>query len=110
MDTELESRIGQALEDAKPPSPKTARSIIVVGAGGIVHDAHLPAYQRAVFPVAALVDANLQKASALAEKFGVPLATNSIDEAVRKSPKDSVFDVAVPAKSILDILPLLPDG
>jgi predicted dehydrogenase len=110
MDTDLEFRIEQLLQSAIPPLPKTPRSIIVVGAGGIVHDAHLPAYQKAGFPVAALVDANLEKASALARKFSVPLATASLDEAIRKSPKDSIFDVAVPAGAILDVLPQLPDG
>src|ERR1700759_4339893 len=110
MDTDFESRIERMVQDAAPPLPKTARPIIVVGAGGIVHDAHLPAYQKAGFPVAALVDANLAKASALAGKFSIPRATTSLEEPIRKSPKDSVFDVAVPAGAILNVLPLLPDG
>ncbi|MGC1362104.1 MAG: Gfo/Idh/MocA family oxidoreductase [Silvibacterium sp.] len=110
MIEDLESRVQRAVREAAPPLPKTARPIIVVGAGGIVHDAHLPAYQKAGFPVAALVDANLGKAAALARSFSVPLATASLDEAISKSPKNSVFDVAVPAGAILDVLPLLPDG
>jgi predicted dehydrogenase len=110
MNANFDSRMQQALHEATPPLPKVARPIIVIGAGGIVHDAHLPAYQKAGFPVAALVDANLEKATALAGAFSVPLATTSLDEAVRKSPKDCVFDVAVPAGAILDVLPLLPDG
>jgi predicted dehydrogenase len=107
---DFSSRIEQALGEAKPPLPRQPRSVIVVGSGGIVHDAHLPAYQKAGFPVAALVDANLEKAAAVAAKFSVPLATSSLDEAIRKSPADSVFDVAVPAGAILDVLPRLPDG
>jgi predicted dehydrogenase len=110
MDTDFESRIGRIVQDAAPPLPKTARPIIIVGAGGIVHDAHLPAYQKAEFPVAALVDANVEKATALAQKYSVPLATASLEEAIRKSPRDSVFDVAVPAGAILSVLPFLPDG
>ncbi len=109
-DVDFQSRLKKALREATPPLPRQPRSIIVVGAGGIVHDAHLPAYQKAGFPVAALVDANLEKATALASKFSVPLATSSLDEAIRKSPVDSIFDVAVPAGSILDVLPRLPDG
>ena len=54
---------------------------------GHCRDAHLPAYRKAGFPVAALVDANLRKAAALAESFSVPLATNSLNEAISKSPK-----------------------
>jgi predicted dehydrogenase len=107
---DFSSRIEQALCEAKPPLPRQPRSIIVVGAGGIVHDAHLPAYQKAGFPVAALVDANAERAATLAGKYSVPLATSSLDEAIGKSPKDSVFDVAVPAGAILSVLPLLPDG
>ena len=110
MSADIDSRIQQALRVASLPLPKDPRSIVVIGAGGIVHHAHLPAYQKAQFPVAALVDANLESATTLAEKFSVPLATTSLDEAIKKSPKDSVFDVAVPAGAILDVLPLLPDG
>ncbi|QNI30807.1 Gfo/Idh/MocA family oxidoreductase [Alloacidobacterium dinghuense] len=107
---DFQSRVEQALREAKPPLPRQPRSIIVVGTGGIVHDAHLPAYQKAGFPVAALVDANSARAATLAAKHSVPLATSSLDEAIAKSPKDSIFDVAVPAGAILDVLPLLPDG
>ena len=110
MSTDFQSRLEQALYEAKPPLPSESRPIVVIGAGGIVHDAHLPAYRMAGFPVAALVDANLEKATALAGKFSIPVATVSIEEAIRKSPKDSIFDVAVPAGAILDVLPLLPDG
>ncbi|HYK35526.1 Gfo/Idh/MocA family oxidoreductase [Alloacidobacterium sp.] len=94
----------------KPPLPRQPRSIIVVGSGGIVRDAHLPAYRKAGFPVAALVDANPERAAAVAAEFSVPLATSSLDEAIRKSPANCIFDVAVPAGAILDVLPRLPDG
>lgn len=104
------ARIQQALREAKPPLPQHPRSIIVVGSGGIVHDAHLPAYRKARFPVAALVDANPERAATLAAEFSVSLATSSLDEAIRKSPADCIFDVAVPAGAILDVLPRLPDG
>src|SRR5579862_6335848 len=97
---DFSSHIEQALHEARPPLPRVPRSIIVVGTGGIVHDAHLPAYRKAGFPVAALVDANSERAGMLASKFSLPLATSSLDEAIAKSPTDSVFDVAVPAGAI----------
>lgn len=100
----------QSLSEAKPPLPRKPLPVIVVGAGGIVHDAHLPAYRKAGFPVAALVDASLDRARMVAEKYSVPVAATSLDEAIAKSPKGCVFDVAVPAGAILDVLPLLPDG
>jgi predicted dehydrogenase len=92
------------------PKPKVALPIIVVGAGGIVHDAHLPAYRKAGFPVAALVDMSREKAEGLAKDFAIPFAGTSIAEAVRSAPKDAVFDVAVPAGALLNVLPQLPDG
>jgi predicted dehydrogenase len=98
------------LKNAVPPRPRTPRPIVMIGSGGIVHDAHLPAYAKAEFPVAALVDVDPAKAESLAKKFGVALGTSSIVEAIRFAPEDSVFDVAVPAKAIPAILRELPDG
>ena len=106
----LDTRIQQALDDATPPLPAQPLPIIVVGAGGIVHDAHLPAYRKAGFPVAALVDANRERAATLAKNYSVPLATDSLDEAIGYAPTKSIFDVAVPAGAILDVLKRLPDG
>ena len=31
--------------------PRNPRPIVILGAGGIVHDAHLPAYRKAGYPV-----------------------------------------------------------
>jgi predicted dehydrogenase len=100
----------KVVEEVRAPRPKVARPIVVIGAGGIVHDAHLPAYRKAGFPVVALVDVNHEKALGLAKGFGIPFATASIDEAIRYAPADAVFDVAVPAKMIAGILRQLPDG
>jgi predicted dehydrogenase len=97
-------------EQAVAPKPRVARPIVMIGAGGIVRDAHLPAYKKAGFPVAAVVDVSREKAEALAAEFAIPFATNSIAEAIRYAPRDAIFDVAVPAKAIPAILPQLPDG
>ena len=110
METPADTPLEQVLRNCVPAVPANPRSIIVIGAGGIVHDAHLPAYRCAGFPVAAIVDLDVNKAARLAEQFGVPVATNSIEEARRKAPQSSIFDIAVPAGSILKILPQLPDG
>ncbi len=100
----------KAMREVVAPRPKVARPIVMIGSGGIVHDAHLPAYRKAGFPVVALVDVNREKAEGLAKEFGIPFATASIAEAVKYAPADAVFDVAVPAKIIPSILPQLPDG
>src|SRR6266851_7726020 len=52
----LEARILAAVQAARQPRPKQVRPIIVVGAGGIVRAAHLPAYEKAGFPVIGLMD------------------------------------------------------
>ncbi|MBX6361819.1 MAG: Gfo/Idh/MocA family oxidoreductase [Acidobacterium ailaaui] len=110
MSSDFETQVQQVLRDTAPPFPKNPLPVVVIGAGSIVHDAHLPAYQKAGIPVAALVDASQERATQVAEKFDVPVAVTSITEAIRKSPQGSVFDVAVPAGAILDVLPHLPDG
>jgi predicted dehydrogenase len=107
---DLENRLKAALREAVPPFPSEPRPIIIIGAGGIVQHAHLPAYRSAGFPVAALVDVSQEKAAALASEYGVPLATASIESAIQSAPKDAIFDLAVPAGAILKVLPLLPDG
>lgn len=110
MDARADSRLNEVLRACVRVAPKNPRSIIVIGAGGIVHDAHLPAYRLAGFPVAAIVDLDAKKASHLAQQFRVPFASRSLEEARRTAPPDSIFDIAVPAGSILKILPELPDG
>lgn len=98
------------LDSLKPPKPESARPIIIVGSGGIVREAHLPAYRQAAFPIVALVDSNLVRAQELAVLHGVPFATQNLAEAIRRTPKDCIFDVAVPSSAFLRILPELPDG
>ena len=100
----------KVMQEVVAPRPKVARPIVMIGSGGIVHDAHLPAYKKAGFPVAALVDVNREKAEGLAKTFGIPFAATSIAEAIKYAPANAVFDVAVPAKVIPSILPQLPDG
>lgn len=90
--------------------PKEPRPIVILGAGSIVHDAHLPAYRKAGFPVAAIVDPNFEKASLLASENSIGLATTSLSEAISYAPKKCVFDIAVPASILPGLLPLLPDG
>jgi predicted dehydrogenase len=83
---------------------------VILGAGGIVQAAHLPAYAKAGFPVIAIADCAAGKAADLATARNVERSFESVAEAVRFAPPDAVFDVAVPASQILTILPLLPRG
>ena len=61
------------------------RPIVLIGAGGIARDAHLPAYRKASLPVSAVVDAEVSKAESLARDFGVSHAAASIEEAIAGS-------------------------
>jgi predicted dehydrogenase len=83
---------------------------VLIGAGGIVRDAHLPAYRLAGFPVAAVYDLDRGKAEKLARDFGVPQVCASLGEAVSSAPAKAVFDVAVPASALREVLVALPDG
>lgn len=103
--------IGSYPDSLKETHPSfTPRPIISIGAGGIVHDSHLPAYRKAGFPVAALIDPNLEKAGVLAAQFGIARTFASISEALPEIPSECIFDIAVPASAILKVLPQLPDG
>lgn len=100
----------RAVVESKPPRPKVARPIVILGAGGIVRAAHLPAYAKAGFPVVAIADSVSGKAGALASEKGIANSFDSIEEAVQFAPNDAVYDIAVPASQIMTILPKLPAG
>ena len=100
----------QAVAQSAPPLPKSPRPIVILGSGGIIENAHLPAYVKANFPVIALSDRAPGKAAALAARFQIPHAYDSIEQAVRTAPTDAIFDIAVPASQLPHLLPLLPQG
>ena len=45
--------------------------IVIFGAGSIVSDAHLPAYEQNNLPVIGLYDLDYEKAKALGQKFNI---------------------------------------
>ena len=45
--------------------------IVIIGAGGIVSDAHLPAYQKVNFEVLGIYDPDEKKFKECAEKFSI---------------------------------------
>lgn len=92
------------------PRPSRPLPIVTIGAGGIMRDAHLPAYARAGFPVAASVDPDLARARALASRFGIPTASSDLEPVVRRFGTDVIYDLATPPEAIPDILRHLPEG
>ncbi len=57
------------------PMPSCPRPITIIGCGGIVRDAHLPAYRKTGLPVAGVFDVNGEAARLLARDFDVRCAT-----------------------------------
>lgn len=83
--------------------------IFIIGAGGIVNDAHLPAYQIAGFPVAGIYDLNADKAERTAARFGIPAVFENLDQMIKTAPDDAIFDLALPGNAIPEVLEQLPD-
>lgn len=96
--------------DDYPQMPLQPMPIIIIGAGGIVSDAHLPAYQLAGFPVYGIIDIDFAKAQKVAADFNIPNVFASVDEAVEIGADKMLYDIALPAVAIIPILKKLPDG
>jgi predicted dehydrogenase len=92
------------------PMPRAPFPIVVLGAGGIVRDAHLPAYRLAGFPVWGICDQAVERARALAGEHGIPHVFGDLGQAIAQAPADAVFDLALPASRFLDVLRRLPPG
>ena len=90
------------------PLPARPRPIVIIGAGDIVRDAHLPAYRRAGFPVAGVFDLRPEAARARAKEFKLARVFASVAEAI--AVPGAIFDLGVPPKSQEAALENLPDG
>jgi predicted dehydrogenase len=89
-------------------SNNTSIPVYIIGAGGIVNDAHLPAYQLAGFAVAGIYDIDVAKAQATAARFGIPAVYNELPALIAAAGSDAVFDIAVPAGRLPQVLQALP--
>ncbi len=85
------------------PLPSAPRPIVVIGAGSIVRDAHLPVYARLGFQVAGIFNVNPQ-----ASRFAIGRVFDSLDDALAMP--GAVFDVAVPPQHIAGIVERIPAG
>lgn len=89
------------------PRPSKPRPIVIVGAGGIVNDAHLPAYRMAGLPVAGLFDIDEARATSVSQQWGVPRYA-TLEEAL--ATPDAVFDLALPPSAHLGVMARIPEG
>jgi predicted dehydrogenase len=93
----MENRPGEDLLrlDYRPRLPgRRDRGIGIVGAGGIVRDAHLPAYRGAGFNVVGITDLDLDRAAEVAAAHGVATTYPDLD-AMLADPAVEILDVAV---------------
>ena len=82
--------------------------IYIIGAGGIVNDAHLPAYQLAGYMVAGIYDIEYAKAQATASRFGIPVVYKELSAIIEAAGDQGIFDIAIPGDQLPALLRLLP--
>jgi len=112
------SRAGPPSESAKPkldvsglrqtwPLPSQPRPIVIVGAGGIVRDAHMPAYRKAGLTVTGVTDVESERAGSLAVDYGLRNLYPELDQDpfIRLDPYDEFIFLAshirVPEKLVV---------
>lgn len=94
----------------KPELPESRQPIIIIGAGGIVKDAHLPAYKMAGMYVYGITNRTRSRAEKLAMDFDIPHVFNSVEEAVANAPEGVVYDITIMPEKYVETLNLLPEG
>lgn len=93
-----------------PPLPKKTFPIAIIGTGGIVKDAHLPAYRKADFPVWGLMNRTVSRARSLADEYKIANVFDNLEDMIAAAPDDVIYDLALPASMFADALRSLPDG
>lgn len=99
--------VKQSVEPVKDKVP-----IFIVGAGGVVHDGHIPAYMKAGFSIAGICDLKPGKAQAMVNDFpDVGTAYDSLELFLQShKAEEIIYDVAVPADQIMNVLGEIPEG
>ena len=91
------------------PLPSQSRPIAIIGSGGIVKDAHLPAYQKAEFEVLGVFDINPEQSAKIANSWSLK-AFESLDSLISSAQsQNAVFDLALPPSAVADVLEQLPE-
>jgi predicted dehydrogenase len=88
-----------------PDGAGRQRGIGVIGCGGIVSGAHLPAYQAAGLRVVAVYDVDAEKARTVAADFGISAVADSV-EGLLATPGVDIVDIAVPPWVQPDVVPV----
>jgi predicted dehydrogenase len=103
----MDIKLKQQVELPKKPLP-----IVIIGAGSIVKDAHLPAYSIANFEVLGIYDKIKSKAEILKCQFSiVKNVFESLEELIEEGINHkAIYDLALPASQHTQTLEKLPDG
>lgn len=88
--------------------PSSKRPIVIIGAGGIVVDSHLPAYAQGGYEVAGIWNRSPERAQKVAKQFGIPKVFETLGEVGAQ--ENVVFDIATSPQVHVDMLNVLPDG
>ncbi len=94
----------------QPILPQNPQPIIIIGAGGIVSDAHLPAYKKAGFNVVGITNRTRARAEKLAAEWGIPNVYDTVADAVANAPANAVYDITIMPEKFVETLEQLPDG
>jgi predicted dehydrogenase len=94
----------------KPILPQNPQPIVIIGAGGIVGDAHLPAYKKAGFNVVGITNRTQARAQKLADEWNIPNVYDSVADAVAQAPAGTVYDITIMPEKFVETLEQLPDG
>src|SRR6202167_4914371 len=90
--------------DYKPKMPRSPNhGIAIVGAGGIINYAHLPAYKKAGFRVVGITDRNREAAEKTAKQAGIPRVYASVEELLGDAAVE-IVDVAVYPAGQLEVV------
>ena len=90
-------------------STPSSLPICIIGAGGIVNTAHLPAYKIAGFNVYGICDLDHAKALDTAKRFNIANVFTSIEEMLQQVPEKIIFDIAIPGPAMVAVLEKLPE-
>lgn len=96
--------------DYKLKLPQNQNPICIIGAGGIVRDAHLPAYCKAGFEIVGIADKKIDKAEKLADQYDIPNVYGSAKNAINDADQNVIFDLALMPDQSIKVLQQLPKG
>jgi predicted dehydrogenase len=91
------------------PLPIQPKPIAIIGSGGIVNDAHLPAYHKADFKVLGVFDIDPEQSAKVAETWNLK-AFESLERLISSAQaNNAVFDLALPPSAVSKVLERVPD-